>query len=551
MNQRLKRYLVSIGLRAEATDDDAREYMTGLTGVRAQVAQLLDREGQDATVDGAIRVALRDLGVDPDDPTRAVRADPPADPPANPPADPPADPPAAPDADAIRAEGREQERARVAMIRQLAGEDVPDDLVDRAIRSGWDEARTTREFLDAVRGHRAGSVGAGPAVHSRDHDRDCTRDALAYGLMIRGGLPTIDPNASDRRREEQAQLSERGERYSDMALLDVCREAIRLDGGTVPHNRQEVIRAAVSGGTLTYLFTTSAYASVVAGYEEAEDTTDWCSAEDVPNFLVHDAIMLDKLGTLSKHPRGGTANDAKVADSREQYRIARYSKRFVVDEMDILDDRLNALVGHVPRELGLAAARLRPDLVYSEVLANEDLADAVALFHADHANLDSNALSNGNLQAGVTAMMQQTKNSVRLNIRPRYLVVPGDLEWTARELITSGEIVIAGTAGAVTERGNRNVTRDLNLQLRVEGRIDATGVTDPDSGTAYTGSATNWFLFSAPGKTIHVAYRSGTGRRPQLETFKLTEGSWGIGWAVKHDIGVKALDYRGCYQGNA
>ena len=46
-------------------------------------------------------------------------------------------------------------------------------------------------------------------------------------------------------------------------------------------------------------------------------------------------------------------------------------------------------------------------------------------------------------------------------------------------------------------------------------------------------------------------YVAGTGRRPVVRPFTLSNGQWGIGWDVKLDIGAKALHFRGLYQGNA
>jgi predicted RecA/RadA family phage recombinase len=63
-------------------------------------------------------------------------------------------------------------------------------------------------------------------------------------------------------------------------------------------------------------------------------------------------------------------------------------------------------------------------------------------------------------------------------------------------------------------------------------------VTDPDSGTAYTGTAVNYFLF-APGPARQGRYRRGTGRAPVLRSFVLDRGQWGIGWDVNLDIGVQ------------
>lgn len=532
MNKNLRKYLESIGLRADATDEQAQAFFEGLGGDQRTRAEAV--EAGTMTVEAAIEAGV-------------VRAEPTATPPANPPADPPADVAAA-----TRA-GVEAERQRQEAIRELAGNDIGDDLVQRAISEGWDEDRASREFLRRLREGRPAPVGA-PAIHSRSHERDCTARSLAAGLMHRTSCDVIDAEFLGRNSNLEGTLrmteqdADMGDRYRSWSMVDFCREALRIDGTPIPENRFEMIRAATSSATLTNIFSTSVHARLLMGYSEAVDTSDWCSSEDVSNFQTQERASMGKTAALEKLERGGTAEHATISDSVETYKIARYAKQFVVDEQDIVDDNLNG-IQTMPGEMGAAAARLRPDLVYAILLANDSLgADSTALFHADHNNTDTNALSSANLQNGITTMMQQTQDSVRLNLRPVYLITPGDLEWTSRELLTSGQLLITGNTDDV--RGNRNVLRDLNLQLRVEGRIDANGVTDPATGTAQTGSATTWFLASSPGRTVVVGYLAGTRRRPQMRRFTLDRGQYGLGWDIKMDIGAKALDFRGLYRGN-
>ena len=83
-----------------------------------------------------------------------------------------------------------------------------------------------------------------------------------------------------------------------------------------------------------------------------------------------------------------------------------------------------------------------------------------------------------------------------------------------------------------------------NLTLISDSRLD-NGVTDPKSGTVNAGSATTWYMASAMARTIEVGYIRGSGRAPELRSFVLSQGQWGMGWDIKMDIGAKALDYRG------
>jgi len=336
-----------------------------------------------------------------------------------------------------------------------------------------------------------------------------------------------------------------GDRFRDLSMLDLCREAIRLDGRRAPYGRDETIRAAVSGASLSHIFTTTVGAQLLASYVEAGDTTvGWVRETDVANFQTQERKRLGKTAGLEKLPRGDTAKHATIADTGEEYRVARYAKMFVVDEQDIIDDRFNALLD-MPREMGAGAGRLRPDLIYAILLANASLgADSVALFHGDHSNLATAALAAAALEAGIAAMAKQTEDGVNLNIKPRFLLIPQDLFFTAAVLLKSAQRIIASASG-----GTYNPLLDEQIDIRSDNRLGVAGVTDPATGTVHAGTATNWFLVGAPvNPTIEVGYLRGTARRPMLRSFILDKGQYGIGWDIKMDIGVKALDYRAMYK---
>jgi phage head maturation protease len=525
VNPRLRAYLETIGLRSEATEDEAQSFYEGLDA------------GQRAQADEAA-AATRDAGAD-DDP-------PPSD--ATPPT-----------AEQVAERAIAAERDRVRQIVEMAGADVSEVVRQRAVNEGWDTARAAREFLASVRQNRLPPTG--PAIHLRSHDADCTRETLGAALMIRHGLDPVRqharyvdgcyrPRREGQRDEALERAADLGWQWRDLSLVDFCREACRIDTGRIPASRGECIRAAVSGGTLSAIFTTNVSAALVAAYTEATDTTaGWCSDADVPNFQSNERAAMGKFQTLTRHRRGGTAEHLDQSDSYESYRIARYAGQFVVDEQDIIDDRFGAIEGSTPAEIGNAARALRPDLVYAILLANATLtATSGALFNATatttsggHANLHSGgAMSAAYVQAVIQMMAKQRIRTRPLNLRPRFLIVPQDLLFTAQ--------IICASAFRYSSEGDLNPVSDLMLQIVADDRIGATGVTDPASGTAYTGTATNYFMAARPGengaKTIEVGYLRGTGRAPQIRSFVLDKGQWGLGWDVNMDIGAKALDFR-------
>jgi hypothetical protein len=119
------------------------------------------------------------------------------------------------------------------------------------------------------------------------------------------------------------------------------------------------------------------------------------------------------------------------------------------------------------------------------------------------------ALAAGSLQAAIASIRKlyrgTGKNKVVLNLMPEYLVVPPELQFTAEILVQSAERVVSSSGGTFNPlRGKLNIL--------VENRIGTIGVTDPATGTAYTGVATYYYLFTRPGYHVKVAYRRGTGR---------------------------------------
>jgi hypothetical protein len=45
-----------------------------------------------------------------------------------------------------------------------------------------------------------------------------------------------------------------------------------------------------------------------------------------------------------------------------------------------------------------------------------------------------------------------------------------------------------------------------------------------------------------------VAYLRGRNRSPQLRSFTLDEGQWGIGWDVNMDVGAKEMAFAGLHK---
>lgn len=458
--------------------------------------------------------------------------------------------------------GRRAEVQRQADLRSLFGTDEP-ELLTRAIDDGWSVEQARGPLLDAIRRGRAQVDGAGPGIHSRSTERDQTRGAIEGGLLLRTGVALDNEayqspaavnrlpewmrrNINDDVRQRNMELAHR---YSDMSLVDICRAALQLEGvSSIPHGREELIQRAVSSSALSAIFTTNVNAQLLMGYtDQADSTNGWVRESDVPDFRSNERATMGKMGALKKHARGGTAEDMDTSDSKEEFKIARYSGKFTIDEQDIIDDRFGSLDSESPMEMGQSARQLRPDLIYAILLANANLQDGIALFEAvTHKNLNTgggSALSAGSLQTALAQMGTQRIRNRPINVRAAFLLCPHQLGFTADIILRSAE-----RRESATSDGTRNPLQNYSIDVRPDDRLNTAGVIDPDTETQYAGSETNWFLIARPGengaKTIEVAYLRGSGRAPQTRSYNLTQGQWGIGWDIKLDIGAKALDFR-------
>jgi len=564
MNEKMRAYLRGIGLPDDASDEDARAFYDSLP---ERARQRADEEAAKEP-DGDERAEGDDEKKD-DEPAATEKA--------------------SPEKLTTRAAGkarqsaesvRTAERSRISEIQRL-GEGLPAEHIRRAIDEGWTKEQAAVSFLDLSRTQR--SKPSLPAIHSRSHEADCTVETLGMGLAIRSvgdnklfatpaqyaaaGLSErgegdyVLRRSHDKAKHEReaSEMLERSYRYSHMSLVDLCREACRLDGKQVSVRTapSEVFRTAVSGSSMAAIFTTNFNAQFMTGYVDFDDTTtEWTHSEDVVNFLTREVATMGKFGQLEKVSRGQTAKDMNTSDWKESYKIARYGGKFTVDEQDIINDRFGALEQESPKDMGLAAAQLRPGLVYSEILNNANLdADGGALFnatavttaggHANYASGGGSALSASTLQTGIAAIRKQRIANRVLNLNPKFLIVPQALYFSADTLVNSPQRIISADSG-----GTKNPLLGL-LGVIGDDRIGTAGVVDPRTGSVVAGADTNWLLVCRPGdqgaKTVMVGYLAGTGRAPKIRSYVLDRGQWGLGWDVSFDIGVKALDFRAMY----
>lgn len=476
-------------------------------------------------------------------------------------------------AEAMRQAREEENRAeqeRIRSIRDLAGEDganVPTELVERAIRESWDAQRAGREFLTALRQQR--DQEAGPAFQILERG-SAGVEAMSAALLMRSGVfrerevGDADDSPDEAlirsvasmfgRGQEARQRAEeavnRGDGLRGLSLMDLARMCIRMDGGDMPgigRTGDEVLLAAFGRDSgrafatlsLPKILGNTARLSMLRGYNATPDTwRSWCSIGNLGDFHTHTRARYTDTGELEIVRNDGEIAQGAGAEEYETISVDTYARNTSFTRQNMINDDLDVLTKQRRRD-GRRAKQRVAKLVYTTLLANGNMSDGKAWFSTDHSNLTSSkALSPTNLGFALQKFRKQTDLAGEpVDIEPRVLLVPPELEVTAAEILKSDYFV-----GGSSKAPARNVVKDLlreRMTLEIENRL---------SNSAYTGySTTGYYLFASPedAETMTVAFLNGV-QVPTTQVLDPGANVLGTIFRVFLDFGCAAMDYRSC-----
>ena len=407
----------------------------------------------------------------------------------------------------------EQERKRTSEITALF-RDFDVEGADEAIVMGVsvDEARAM--VMDQLRARNKGvSVTMGEA------ESDKFRAAAQDAVLMAAGIPVADaaPGAQELR----------GHSMVELARESLQREGLQANFG----DNMELARQAInSTSTFPAIMANLANKSVMVGFNEAETTYQiWAGKGSNRDFKEAARVALSEAGNLELVPEGGQFQQDFLGEASARTKVATYGKLFSLTRQAIINDDLG-LFSKIATKYGSAAKRLVNKMVYAQLTGNVKMQDNVALFDSKHGNVagTGEALSVKAIAKAITAMRRQKgiTGDATLNITPKYLVVPPELEMTAYQIVNSTAAVDGANSGVVNPyKGRFVVVADAEL-------------TDPDA----------WYLVADASQhdTIEVTYLNGV-ETPRLETRQGFDVD-GIEYKVAFDCGVSALDFRGVFK---
>jgi ATP-dependent protease ClpP protease subunit len=352
--------------------------------------------------------------------------------------------------------------------------------------------------------------------------RDRFKEGAAKSLMAKAGLNGGEVNE-----------------FTGYTLKELARQALMIAGMKSDYSDPMEMAGAALGPTMAAgMHSTSDFAgilggvankSMLRGYEEVDETFElWTSKGTLTDFKAVKRLDLGLFPSLTEVPEGAEYTYGTMGERAETIQLATYGKMFAITRQAIINDDMGAFT-RVPLRMGRAARRTIGNLVYAILNDNPAMSDGKALFHADHGNLANpgTVMTTVSIDAARAAMAKQKDSdgiSTALNIRPKFLLVPVELQGAAQVLMES-EFDPAKTQRAP------NIIRNI-----------ATVISDARL------NGTSWFLAGDPNSydTIEVDYLNGNSQ-PTLEQ----RPGWnvdGVEYKVRIDAGVKAVGAQALYK---
>jgi len=280
----------------------------------------------------------------------------------------------------------------------------------------------------------------------------------------------------------------------------------------------------------------------------------WLPAVTVQDFATLQDIKWITIGGVAELPtvaEGAAYTEMTWDDQRETSSFVKKGGYLGIT-LETIDKDDTGRVMAIPRALAQAAWMTLGKSIASIFTAQSgtgpDMSDSNALFHNNHNNLGSTALSYAAWKATKTAMMKQTElnSSERLGAltRPRLLWVPIDLEEAALEIMAAGE----GQIGSADYHVNPQALAEgvMARNARARQRV----ITCP-----FWTDTTNWAAQANPSLYPSIGLGFRYGRTPEI--FSVADPRAGLMFTndtmpvkVRFFYAVGPTDWRGLYKHN-
>lgn len=387
---------------------------------------------------------------------------------------------------------------------------MPAEFAGKMVSEGKSISEVRELIIDSLADKQDAPITRSHARAAGGHDEVALRLAAMENAIIH----RADPSAA---------LSEQAQQYRGMSLVEMGRDFLGSEGRGL--TKMEIAKRT--------LHTTSDFSGILSNvankrlrkaYALASPTyKKWATRGTAADFKEMARYALSSMSSLERVPEGGEYRHGTFGEGAEKYSLSTYGKIIGFSRQAMINDDLSSFT-RIPQIAAQTAARLENRLVYAQLGGNPNMADGVALFHATHNNLITNALDVTGLGAARAKMRQQKDPSGEdfLNLETKFLILPSAMETIGDQLQAQITPALVGSVNPFSR----------SYEIIVEPMLDAYAADD-------------WYTIAGSDQidTVEYAFLEGE-EGPQMET----RDGWevdGIEFKIRHDFAAKAIDFRG------
>lgn len=452
---------------------------------------------------------------------------------------------------------KDREDKRAAFVAEVDANCALAGLPDVAAHCrGLADITAVRTYLTAEQSKRAETIGYGPSIRQTGSGQERLMADMGTALSMRA-MNEASPNEKTHEKVFPADKRGKGaDRFRYATPYQMAEEYVRSCGIDIMGlSREQVAICAMFGpekagvrsspayhttGSFTNLTLDAMNKSMMVGYTEVTPT--WRGpmrqASSVPDFKTIHRLRMGAVPNLPVWNDNDKPQSASFADAREYYAVECRSLEISYSYKLLVNDDMDAL-SRTPGMMGAAAARTLNAVMWAQITANPTMSDGVALFAAATGARKRTNLTTGSASPTV-ATMQTLTNLMRqmrgentpegnesadiLNLQPVYLVGPGALETTIKQLINSIADPAASQAGIYNTASY--------LQPIIEPLLDVA-------------STTAFYLFASPSQidTVEVSFLQG--QETPITRNDLDYKTLAQSVTILQTYGAKAMNHRG------
>jgi hypothetical protein len=241
------------------------------------------------------------------------------------------------------------------------------------------------------------------------------------------------------------------------------------------------------------------------------NVADWKQFVQVRNVADLRKVEMHKVQgqdqVLDRVTERGNYPEARSTDAYYELQVFKRGRIFDIDLESVINDVLGAF-RDIPSRFANAVIRTENKIItglYASASGPNTNLYGATITDVDGStvtNLGTRKLTVKSLQNTLAAMRQQTDASGEpILARGAVLVVPPALEWTARQILESGTLIMTGTSNIIM--GSTNIVANAGLTLVVDPYLPIVDIS--------ANKDTTWYVFCKPaeGAALTAGYLNG------------------------------------------